>query len=268
MSKLPVIPNTEGEKAVERHLLEIMQALGSKAQWSEGVALVGGTSLRLLYGLTRPSTDIDLEKLDGSRLIGLQEMPKILRKAGFRCGSPWRSGTVEIRTHMKYAEPGPWAWAWKPYMLTVDEINDQRSEVRQRERRFAIPTYTLKDLCATKLRALVGDEDGEGRRREIKGRDLYDGTFIRERWEELIDDRQREEMNILAHALKNNETVRKRWGDVLQNDAIMGRVDAKDVIEAFISGHNVGLGNISGRDLMRNSVGQTLGVNSTEGENP
>ena len=151
------------------------------------LAFVGGTALRILYGLPRFSEDLDFSLENQKNYAGKEWMGKVKRSltlAGFFPDVTWNeSKTVHVgwvRLRGILQEAGLSAHPNQKIAIKL-EIDTRPPHGAQSERRvvthyrtFVLQYYDMSSLLAGKLHAIIS-------RRYSKGRDWYDLLWYRSR---------------------------------------------------------------------------------------
>ena len=176
------------------YLLQVLLAIFRHPELSKQLAFKGGTSLMLFHGLTRFSTDLDVNLLDASKLEYVyNELHNLLLKFG----------TIDDEANKFYGPILVLNYGKGERMLKVEVSN--REYPNHYEIRSLLGTdirvMTLHDMFAHKLCAL-----GE----RITPRDIYDVWFFLQNRTEINEEivRLRTNLSVSEYALQCAEKVR------------------------------------------------------------
>ena len=226
----PAIPFTKGEVQREAYLWRLaaaFQALMDEAR--NPCALKGGTALRFLTGLSRPSTDLDFE---GDRPVSVRKtLVKAVAAATpaepYRIGRDllWR-GTVtmtlrdaeagRIRIGVDYRKTG--SRSGMPERVPLDRC----------ERVRGINIYRPSELVSRKLHTIVGERPRQ------KARDIYDAAWIVAEHPDLLG---KTDAAKLRHWFeKMTPETREELQGRLRGEELTSRVSTSEVWQALETG--------------------------------
>lgn len=186
------------------------------------IALVGGTALRLLYGLPRFSEDLDFS-LDSSKGYDpakwMSKTKRDLQLAGLDAALALNDRKTVHVVWIKIGEvlKGVGLAAMAKQKLSIKlEIDTRppsgaqtRNQVIERHRMFVVKCYDMPSLMAGKLHALIT-------RRHAKGRDWYD--FI---WYRAQRPQSHPNLVLLQNALDQTEGIGSfdsgKWEDYVRD---------------------------------------------------
>ncbi len=179
----------------ERALREIIQEIALLGLWRgkffEHAAFYGGTALRILYGLDRFSEDLDFSLLNPNKDFRLDGYEKSITTelASFDIDATIERKSKVVQTSVESAfikantmiHMLKFGSQWKTHKDKISKIKIEvdtdpplgfLTEAKQHFQPipFAVKTFTLPDLFAGKLHALLF----RPRMRNLKGRDWYD----------------------------------------------------------------------------------------------
>ena len=226
----PEILFSEAERFREQELLEIGKAFAKEMEnRGNTYALKGGTALRFLLKMPRPSRDLDFE---GEQQIWVRRHVKRALRAAFpntRYSVSYdfmRTGEIAIEPPKNHGSAG--------LRLGIDyrdsrfEDIPKRIPVEECTRYNGIIIYKPAELVHRKLQTMVG------RKARCKPRDLYDAGWIATTHPELISEED-------ARKLKNWITSRtpRQIQDLktgLAEDPITRNADTTDLWECVVRG--------------------------------
>jgi predicted nucleotidyltransferase component of viral defense system len=165
---------------LDYRLVKTLEALYGDDFLSKRLCMKGGTAINKLYlaETSRLSVDLDFNQI-GPKEEVLRERPNIrkrivelLRKqdSSYEIHSEHRYEQTRIKSRYKTVA-GP-IWSFKIEISHVERfpiISPVKKQVKTPDGLADVVTYTLEELTATKLRALL---------ERFKGRDIYDLYFI------------------------------------------------------------------------------------------
>ena len=191
--------------------------------------LIGGTALRIIHGVPRPSLDLDFVVLQPDRQLTRDELTVCAEQAGYRtvqCGlaENQRQRQLVIR------EPG---WLGKKIRILVDETAAQAHERKYLVAALqgGILSYEPADLFRLKTGALV-TPPRPGLRPRVAARDVFDTAFILERFPAALDDSRILDIAKVARGYRTG-TTREVWQSAFSDDEIMRRADCDSVWNAL-----------------------------------
>ena len=229
--RVPVIPSTpEGD--VLYGLLKELAARLSHVLAEDGVrhGFIGGTALKIGYGLTRPSTDLDV-KVEAPRFFNhyMERAFKPITDWAHRdpTDEEWDRGaegiTVEHRrtgqtfsTRIDFV-PGPLHEADTP---TIDS--------RQVEEHHGVRMFALPYLAQYKLNALIGPA---ARKRP---RDVYDAAWLMESWPDAIDPATKTKLYEWHRSVTSSPALYAEWIREFQTPDV-GRHVALDTLMSCLA---------------------------------
>ena len=238
---LPPIPMTRNERREEAQLRRFAQSITStmiaERASMRPAPLIGATALRLVLGLSRPSRDLDFcgASLDGRTL---NQITRAIENAGHEVtghvGVSHKPSKYELHIRNKRSFLG-----FRPHarILTIDlgmliALPQDLTEVQA-----GILTPKPEKLLDLKLEAFCG----ERHRTEI--RDLYDATWIHERFpDRVLPARSHAFAMRAADALTDRN--RSRWRRLQTEDRFLSRIQwpaleqsVRETIEAVYERH-------------------------------
>ena len=222
MISLPVVPDSS-EDVLRLGLIEHLAINLQEAAGKAVVAVTGGSALRLRYGLTRPSFDLDLDV--STRLDWL----KLARKAVMQ--SRWgteaivdqkQGGRGYIRINVRPKDSAPW-------QTKVDvRLCDGASHAAITESDCAVidglSILALPLIAARKREKLMGENFRE------QGRDLYDYAWLVAQHPSAISVRDR--LLFRRWLLEWSDNELRRWRFAIAADRALSGVDVEAVIKA------------------------------------
>ena len=226
----PEVDFSEAERFRERELLEIGKAFAREMdRLGNTYALKGGTALRFLLNVPRPSMDLDFE---GEQRIWVRRYAKRALRAAFpntRYSVDYdlmRTGEIRIRPPKDHGSAG--------LELGVDYRDRGFGDVPTRiplekcTRYDGIVIYKPAELVHRKLETMVGANP------RYKPRDIYDTGWIATTHPELIKEDD-------ARKLKNwvgsrTPTQIQKLKKSLATDRVTGQIDANELWECVVRG--------------------------------
>ena len=162
-------------------------AAGAEAGNWPSAPLIGGTALRIIHGVPRPSLDLDFVVLQPDRQLTRDELTVCAEQAGYRtvqCGL----AENQQQRQLVIREPG---WLGKKIRILVDETATQAHERKYLVAvlQGGILSYEPTDLFRLKTGALV-TPPRPGLRPRVAARDVFDTAFIQERFPAALDDKR------------------------------------------------------------------------------
>ena len=230
---IPIAP-TEAEARREAVMRAIARAhaAGTEAGEWPPAPMIGGTALRIIHGVPRPSVDLDFVVLDEHRQLTRTELSVCAVRAGYRVGR-CRKADGDRQWKLTIKRPG---WFREKTTLFVDETAARAHERKHLRSTLqnGIRSYGPEDLFRLKTDALVrGPRPGMPPR--AKARDAFDTAFILERFPADLDDSRILEIAEVARKFRTGST-RDVWLRAFNSDAIMQRADCDAVWEALEQG--------------------------------
>ena len=182
--RVPAIGGTVDEELLYGLLRVLAPHLG-QALADDGIrhGFIGGTALKIGYGLTRPSTDLDV-KVETPRCLTTHVERAFEQIAGWSYREPtddeWNRGAEGII--VRHLETGRTLGTRIDFIPGRLHDTDTASiDDRQLEEHHGVRMFGLSDLARYQLNALIGRE---ARKRP---RDIYDAAWLMEHWPDAID---------------------------------------------------------------------------------
>ena len=231
MIELPPIEPDAEERATEvvlRHIArEVPLLLKSKRC---GVAIKGGTGLRLGYGLPRPSTDIDFDLTDA---VPMEEM---VSKAMENC--PYMTN-VRVDTKQRGRgyirivgtfDDGMEKCALR---LKVDHkvLTAEENELRPLGEWIVegdFPVYQMSYLAELKLNTMTGVMP------RAAPRDIYDAAWLVIHYRDAVQKTQLEELRRWGDEYLANEDQQEHCRKEFDKDKVMRRIEPDTVVLALL----------------------------------
>ena len=228
--KYPEIDFSEAERFRERELLEIGKAFAKEME-SRGntYALKGGTALRFLLNVPRPSMDLDFE---GEQRIWVRRHVKRALRTAFPSTrysvgyDLMRTGEIGITPPKDHGSAG--------LELGLDYRDSRFDDVPPRipvekcTRYGGIVVYQPEELVHRKLQTMVGPSA------RWKPRDIYDTGWIATTHPDIIrDDDTTKLKDWIASRTPNQIEALKAS---LQRDQVTGQVDTNELWECVVRG--------------------------------
>ena len=218
---------SRAERKKEALLIAIAERHSAQYHESDPAPLIGGTALKHVLGITRPTTDLDFAKDRPERRIAQDEIVPILRELGLKT----RNISEDASAPQWTIEYRKW-WFGKWEQLKVDEptsaghVNEEPRKVK------GITTYSERGLVRSKMQAILFPRQGIPR---IKARDLYDCAWIATHRAELLSDAQIAGLSKLLGRLKVAR-IRAQWENAFKTDPVMQRSSLREVMDALREG--------------------------------
>ena len=226
MTNLPALPPiqvTKREIVDETMLYRVARAHASRYHESNPAALIGGTALKLVLGITRSTTDLDFVRREPGRQIAVNEVAPLLEALGTKVTNVTQDPNGRT-TLIEYK-----AGIWRRRRLKIDEIAPRTVELGKPIKRNGITTYEERTLVALKLEAVLSQKAQIGR---AKARDLYDCAWIARNRPELLSAHHLKGLLAITAEEEDGERMR-RWREDFNNDPIMKRADMKTVLKVL-----------------------------------
>ena len=228
MAKLKPIPSTRAERRREKLLFAIARAHSERYHETSPAPLIGGTALKHVLGVSRPTTDLDYAKDKASRRIAVDEIVPILHDLGYRTRR-----VAEDRTAPRWTIEYKKGWFGRWEELKIDEPT-QAGHVREPPRLVnGVTTYSERGLVQSKMQAILYPRQGITR---IKARDLYDCAWLAEQRPELLSDAQIRGLTKLVNRLAEQHRVRAQWEAAFRTDPVMKRISLSEVANVLREG--------------------------------
>ena len=208
-----MIPSTPDEDLLYELLKELAARL-SHALTEDGVrhGLIGGTALKIGYGLTRPSTDLDV-KVEEPRFFTqyIERAFDAVTEWSYRepTDEEWNQGSEGIIVeHLATGQtfstridfvPGPLHDTDSP---TIDD--------RQIEEHHGVRMFGLADLAQYKLNALIGPTPRK------RPRDVYDAAWLMENWPDAIAAATKRKLYQWHRSLTSSPALYAEWTNEFQ----------------------------------------------------
>ena len=221
---LPAVAATRNERNDERLLLEIAREYARTYQRRSAAPLIGGTALKVVLGIDRPTTDLDFARSSPRRNIARDEVAPIMERLTKRK----IEAKTEDNNHRTWLT-GRRRWWQGAIELKVDEVQALPEHAGRETTIRGIRTYDERTLVALKIRTVRPGRASVGR---AKGRDLYDCAWIAQNRPELITDEDLEILKELTELEPTNERVR-RWKEDFKTDPVMRRISMQTVLECL-----------------------------------
>ena len=224
------------EIALERILETIALELGARHQASSiaernrsnpPFVLVGGTALRIAYGLARPSTDLDVVHLANEPDIATTLVPEILKRNGFEVLSAKPSSDIPIRTNLAI-RPAGWRNLLKEHTTVV--VDDIRTiDIHPDDVRYHKGIWTVAPVALVDLKLDAVRDGSSNVTKRIAGRDLYDLAFMLEQHPEVFTAHRLDQLSrILERSIHGPD--RPRWDAAFTRDPVMSRSSLDEVV--------------------------------------
>ena len=206
--RVPAIPSTPDEELLYGLLKELAARL-SHALTEDRVrhGFIGGTALKIGYGLTRPSTDLDI-KVEEPRFF-----TRYIERA-FESISDW-----------SYREPTDEEWNRGAEGIVVDyratgqtfstrvdfvpgRLHDTDSPTiddGRLEQHHGVRMFGLADLAQYKLNALIGPTPRQ------RPRDVYDAAWLMENWPDALDATTKTKLYQWHRSLTSSPALYAEW---------------------------------------------------------
>lgn len=226
MTKLPELPPIEAtrrEAVDEATLYRVARAHASKYHDSHPAALIGGTALKLVLGISRPTEDLDFARMEPKRRIAVEEIVPLLKGLGIKVTDVTqepngRTTLIEHKTGLL-----------RRRRIKIDETTPRTVTVGDPVKCNGITTYEERILVALKLEAVLSEKARIGR---AKARDLYDCAWIASNRPELLSAEHLEGLHAITGADGGEERMR-RWREDFNDDPIMRRSNMETVLEVL-----------------------------------
>ena len=208
-----MIPSTPDEDLLYKLLKELAARL-SHALTEDGVrhGFIGGTALKIGYGLTRPSTDLDV-KVEEPRFFTqyIERAFDAVTEWSYRepTDEEWNRGAEGlIVEHLATGQtfstrvdfvPGPLHDTDSP---TIDD--------RQLEEHHGVRMFGLADLAQYKLNALIGPAPRK------RPRDVYDAAWLMENWPDAIEAATKRKLYQWHRSLSTSPALFAEWTNEFQ----------------------------------------------------
>ena len=226
----PEIDFSDAERFRERELLEIGKAFAKEMEnRGNTYALKGGTALRFLLNVPRPSMDLDFE---GEQRIWVRRHVKRALRTAFPntkysvAYDMMRTGEIEITPPKEHGSAG--------LKLGVDYRDSGFGDVpaviplEECTRYDGIVIYKPAELVHRKLETMVGPNA------RYKPRDIYDAGWVTTTHPELVRDHDARKLKdwIASRTPKEIQDLKT----VLANDQVIGQVDTNELWECVVRG--------------------------------
>ena len=227
------IEPTEAERRKEALLRSVARAYSAAHRASPRAVLIGGTALRIAYGLPRPSSDLDYAHRTSGEGLGKREIPEILERMGFKVVAAMPDGKIPIRTNVVIRKAG-----WRNLLGTtttidVDDIRTLEIGEADMVKREGIWTLNIRKLLELKLESIEDLSGEQGKR--IAARDLYDMGFMFEKHRKIFTAGQIEHMSSIIERSVYG-AARDQWTQAFANDSIMRRSSLVEVADEIAHG--------------------------------
>ena len=163
-------------------------------------------------------------------------VPNALEQEGWKVLRVDPDPKIPIRDQVWFRAKGWHNILHAPQVLLVDEVVGLEADASATKFRNGIWTLDEKELCNTKLTALLGD-NARGPER-FAARDLYDAAFWLQYYPSAVPREAAQALRTLAEqSVAGND--RDRWAKSFARDAILGRTSLLHVEDALLSGLEV-----------------------------
>ena len=232
--KLPAIAETPAERIHYEMLTELARQFGSElSRQSKMYAVKGGTGLKTGYGLTRPSTDIDIDTEDyvdvrNTIRSALRNMPRYQRReiplSERRIGYDddvalidTKTG-IELRTNIDCTMSGT---------FPGDTRRLDRSKIVMHN---GVSMWSLEEMARRKLAALIGPANRHA------SRDVYDAAWLVTHHRGLIGENQIDALNEWLKTTRPETAGWREWNKLFDRDTVTGRVRFETVMKVLEEG--------------------------------
>ena len=227
MEKLKPIVPSRSERRKENLLFAIARAHSRRYHETSPVPLIGGTALKHVFGIPRPTTDLDFAKDHAERRIAEDEIVPILRELGFKT-----KRVVEDRGAPRWTIEYRKGWFDRWDELKIDEPTRAGHVDETPQWVNGITTYSEKGLVQSKMQAILYPRQGITR---IKARDLYDCAWLAEQRPDVLSDAQLQGLKKLLSRLAGYR-VREQWQTAFSTDPVMKRATLGEVVSVLRNG--------------------------------
>ena len=229
--RVPAIASTPDEELLYGLLKELAAHL-SQALADNGIrhGFIGGTALKIGFGLTRPSTDLDI-KVEAARDFTTHVERAFEKMTGWSYREPtdeeWNRGAegIVIR-HLETARTLGTRIDFVPGRLhdtDTASIDEQQLEVHHGVRMFNLP-----NLARYKLNALIGRE---ARKRP---RDVYDAAWLMENRPDAVDDTTRTKLAAWHRSITTEPALYAEWNDEFRSSNFGARIPLDTLVRCLL----------------------------------
>ena len=191
--------------------------------------LLGGTALKIGFGMRRPSTDLDFKL--ARPVLGQRLIERAIERID---GWTYREATEDEWNQGSEGFFVRNAASGEEFGTRVDlvvggihpEDGAQIGET-QIEKRDGIWMFRLRELVDYKLNALVGSAARE------RPRDVYDAAWIMERHLSAIRPEMRTRLKLWHERMRSDEALYARWARRFESDTIGSRVRLKFLLRCM-----------------------------------
>ena len=215
--RVPAIENAAHEELLYGLLKELAAHL-SQALADDGIGhgFIGGTALKVGYGLTRPTTDLDV-KIESARDFTTHIDRAFGQIAGWSHREPteeeWNRGAEGII--VRHLESGRTLGTRIDFVPGPIHDTDTASiDERQLEEHHGVRMFGLPTLARYKLHALIG------RNARQRPRDVYDAAWLMEHWPDAIDAPTRTKLAAWHRSVATESALYAKWEEVFRTDGI------------------------------------------------
>ena len=220
LPELPAIAPNRRVKADEAMLYKVAKANSDHYRDRNPAGLIGGTAVKIVFGLSRPTTDLDFVRSHAQRNRRARPADSIPRNQG----DQRHPGPERAATRIEYKA----GWL-RQRQLKVDETSPRTGQFAATVKHRGITTYREGDLVRIKLQAVLPKRSRIAR---AQARDLYDCAWIARNRPGALDSEHLHALRAIAEQNAQDERMR-RWREDFQNDPIMRRIPITIVLKVL-----------------------------------